>query len=88
MVEIAHDWTELLYCNTLVNSINKSNNDGCVYHTYKKILNHRNKNKKIFMEVQWDIGEVIWESINTIKKDDPVTLAKYSKDNDLVGTIG
>ena len=88
LVEFAHGGSELLDYDTLINSINKNNEDGYVYHMYGKVLGHKKEAGKLYAEVLWDTGEITWEPINTIKKDDPVTLTLYAKEHDLIGTTG
>ena len=38
--------------------------------------------------VHWSDGSYTWEPLNMIAKDDPISLANYAKDNDLLNTPG
>ena len=38
--------------------------------------------------VKWDTGETTWEPLRVIAKDDPVSCARYAKDNGLLSTPG
>ena len=38
----------------------------------------RRKNNQVQVKIQWDNGDVTWEPLNNLRKDDPVTLAKYA----------
>ena len=40
------------------------------------------------MLLQWEDGSKTWEPLNLIAKDDPVTLAKYARENNLLETPG
>ena len=55
--------------------LSKDQGDGDFY-TFDKILNHRTlPGGKIEIEVLWDNGEVSWEPLAAMRKDDPVTIA-------------
>ena len=60
------------------------------YHKLDKILDHRRKNNRGAIEclVLWENGEETWEPLRTLKDDDPITVAKYAKDNDLLDQPG
>ena len=38
--------------------------------------------------MKWDTGETTWEPLRVIAKDDPVSCARYAKDNGLLSTPG
>ena len=58
--------------------------EGAGLYTFKKILNHRTtSNGKVEVEVLWDTDEVTWEPLTHVRKDDPITVAKYAMDNKL-----
>ena len=65
--------------------------------TYSEILDHegplsphspRYKGSSYNVLVQWTDSSTTWEPINIVGKDDPVTLAKYAKEHDLLDTPG
>ena len=59
----------------------EQNNSIGDFSTFKKTLNYRTVNGIIEIELSWDNGEVSWEPAGVIRKDDPVTLALYIKEN-------
>ena len=51
--------------------------------------NHPNhKGSPYNVMIEWENGETTHEPISKIHQDDPITLAKYAKDNDLLDTVG
>ena len=68
--------------------INKGAEDGYHRWSFKEISAHRKikVDGKTIMQVKvlWDTGEETWESLNHVKADDPVTVAKYAEENGLV----
>ena len=40
------------------------------------------------VQILWDIDEVTWEPVEVIRKDDPITVAKYAKDKHLTEQRG
>ena len=64
---------------------------------YRSILGHQGplthrdrhyKGSKYNVEIEWENGEITFEPINLIKEDDPVTLAAYAKEHNLLETDG
>jgi len=56
---------------------------------YKTVLDHRKtKNGKFEVKVQWEDDQVSWEPLSTLATDDPVFMAQYALDNDLLSTPG
>jgi hypothetical protein len=49
---------------------------------------HDYKGSKYNVQVQWETGEVTYEPLSLIAKDDPVTCAVYAKENDLLDEPG
>ncbi|MGH3056064.1 MAG: hypothetical protein ACRDL7_13910, partial [Gaiellaceae bacterium] len=56
--------------------------------TYKKICDHWKAGNTFEVLILWDDGDETWELINNIYKTDPMTLAKYAKDNNLLDVNG
>ena len=53
--------------------------------TFETILDHRKgKSRKYEVLVQWSTGETTWEPLRLMIKEDPITMAKYAADNDLL----
>ena len=67
----------------LVDAVNKKDEEGYELWTFSDIINHRTTKGKIEIEIKWDTGEVTWEPMAEIRKTDPVTIARYAKDNEL-----
>jgi hypothetical protein len=54
-------------------------------------LNHRHieyEGSKYNVLVQWEDGTETYEALDQVRKDDPVTVAKYAVDNNLLDTDG
>jgi hypothetical protein len=83
---------ELIEYNDLLEAIerdlNDSPDDGERLWTFSDILNHRTYQGKQEVLVKWDIGEETWEPLTLMRTQDPVTVAKYAKDNSLLETPG
>ena len=56
--------------------------------SYKAISGHRKVGRTWEVLVKWEDGSESWEPLSAIKGQDPVTLAIYAKDNDLLDTEG
>ena len=56
--------------------------------TFRTIGDHRKKGNTWEVLVNWDDGSATWEPLSVIAKDDPVTVAAYAKDNELLDTPG
>ena len=58
--------------------------------TIEEILNHKwdpTKKGKILVLIKWErLDEPTWEPMEIIKEDDPVTLAEYARDHDLLNS--
>ena len=58
-------------------------------HTFTKILDHRSGYQgRTEVQVQWDTDEVTWEPLAWIRKDDPITTAKYAQEKKLTEQRG
>ena len=62
--------------------------DGKTSWMYDDILDHRKRKGKYEVEVAWGDGTQSWEPLSVIAKDDPVTVATYARDNNLLETPG
>ena len=68
------------------NSMREEEND---MWSFEKIIRHRKmKNKPAQVEVLWSNGEKTWENVGLIREDDPITLARYAQQKDLLGQEG
>ena len=55
LLELVHGKSELLDYDTLINSINKDDEDWYMYHMYDKVLGHK-KGGKLYVGVLWVQG--------------------------------
>jgi hypothetical protein len=71
--------------------------NGVQYWRFRRIVGHqgplkpsdpRYKGSKWNVMVEWETGEVTIEPLNLISKDDPVTVAVYAKEHNLLDTEG
>ena len=57
--------------------------------TFTEIMSHKvGPNNRLEVEVLWDNGDVFWEPLANIRKDDPITLTKYAKNKNLLNQRG
>ena len=92
LVKIGEDRDEVLNYNTVIDSLNKQierelNDQESVY-SFKNILEHRKKGSSYEVLVEWECGETTWEPLAVMRHDDPITVAKYAKENDLLNEPG
>ncbi len=93
-VDIGTDGREaIMTYNEILNEINKKWNldetEGNERWIFKNILNHRkNLHGKVEVLVLWDDESETWEPMKVFAEDDPITLASYAKENDLLDTPG
>ena len=52
------------------------------------VLDHKSENNQVHLKIQWDNSDVTWEPLNSLRKDDPVTLAKCADDKDITNERG
>ena len=53
------------------------------------IHGHRRKqNRQWEVKVEWASGKILWNDMNTIFRDDPVTLSMYARKHNLLNTDG
>ncbi len=80
--------------NTLIDMLTHDEEDGVVRWELTSILNHRTRTLKggkriAEVLVKWaGDWEPTWEPMSIIKKDDPVTLAKYAEDKGILDQTG
>ena len=82
--------------NQILNHIEQSEEDAIVWR-FKRIIGHEGpltkkhpmwKGSTYNVRVEWENGEITDEPMTTIAADDPVTLAIYARDNDLLDVDG
>ena len=90
-LELANGKQRIIEYNQLINMINKDEEEDVERWTYESIDAHRwskdpNRKGKVDVLISWEgYEEPTWEPMEIIKKDDPVTLAKYAIEKNLVG---
>ena len=65
-----------------------ANNDGTNLWTFSMVLDHKTENNQVHVKIQWDNGDVTWKPLNSLRKDNPVTLAKYAHNNGITNECG
>ena len=88
LLEYSHGAEEWIAPNIVEEAMQSNNDDGTKVWTYEKILGHRKTGNKMECEVLWDTGERSWEPVDVLRKDDPITLAKYAAENGLANQRG
>jgi hypothetical protein len=58
--------------------------DGTGNWVVKSIKDHRLEGNHYNVQVEWDDGNLMWEPLAVIRKDDPIKLALYSKEKGLI----
>ena len=92
-IELSIGKQKLLEYNELINLINKDEEENVERWTYESIEEHRwspnpDRKRKIDVLIKWDgYEEPTWEPMEVIKKDDPITLAKYSDEKGLTDQV-
>ena len=88
LLEYAHGQHEWVQPNIIQEALLSRQDDGADLWSFKKVLSHKHVEGKAMVELLWDNGDVSWEPVNVIRKDDPVTLATYAKEKGLDNTRG
>ena len=88
LVEYAHGLEEWVMPNLVQEALLSQGDDGEQLWTFSKVLNHKTENGRIFLEVLWDNGDTSWEPMSHLRKDDPITIAHYARDNGLQNERG
>ena len=89
LIRYLHGGEDVRPYHEVIGLINKTSDDGESLWTFTKILDHRrDRNQKWRLKVLWDNGETTWEPLHIIKETDPVTVAEYGSDRNLVGKSG
>lgn len=71
--------------NVIQEALLSCNDDGAHKWTISKVLDHRtDDNKKTEVKVLWHNGDKSWEPMDVVRKDDPIVLASYAKEKDLI----
>ena len=68
----------------LINVLNKADDDREERWMFDEIAGHRKVGNHIELLIQWDTREMTWEPLSNIKRDDPITIAKYTKEKELL----
>ena len=86
---------DIMSCNDILDYVERENNNEDGDHwRFRKILNHalisgkQGKDDKIEVQIVWETGATSMESFESMKKDIPVDLAIYAKENNLLELDG
>jgi len=89
---------ELVSFDNIIEHLNRSElDDGDKYWSIREIIGHQGplapddrdyKGSTYNVQVKWETGEVTYEPLSLIAKDDPVTCAVYAKRHNLLDTLG
>ena len=85
---------EVMTYNEVVEAINRqlereeSQTDEERLWIYKAVKNHRKNGNTWDVLLKWEDDSETWEPLTAVWRSDPVTLARYAEDNDLLGTKG
>ena len=90
LLEYIHRQTEWVEPNILQEALlsREANDDGTNLWTFSTVLDHKTENNQVHVKIQWDNGDVTWEPLNSLRKDDPVTLAKYAHEKGITNERG
>lgn len=91
-LELANGLEETIRYSTIIDLFNRKEEDtdrDGVW-SYEKIIGHRKEGSrgKWEVEVLWSNGETTWEPLSAMKKDDPLTLAVYARERELLDLDG
>ena len=78
---------ELFTYQEIIDNLNKELEEDIERWTYDDVSDHRWKKGNLEVLIKWDTGEMSWEPIQMIKRDDPITLMKYAKEKGLLGKL-
>ena len=56
--------------------------------TFEKIIGHRKKGRKNEVKVLWEDDTESWEPLSVMATEDPVTLANYGHEQDILHQAG
>ena len=90
LLEYVHRQTEWVESNILQEALlsQEANDDSTNLWTFNTVLDHKTENNQVHVKIQWDNNDVTWEPLNSLRKDDPVTLAKYAHEKGITNECG
>ena len=90
LLEYIHGQTEWVEPNILQEALlsHAADDDGTNLWTFSTVLDHKTENNQVHVKIKWDNGNVTWEPLNNLRKDNPVTLAKYAHDKGITNEQG
>jgi len=90
-------YEDIIMYNELMDYIQKNAKNNEILWQFKRITGHQGPLRpgdphyagaKYNVQVEWGTGEIIYEALDVIATDDPVTCAVYARDNDLLDWPG
>ena len=84
------DREEIIAYNDIINHVqdNLGEDDTDRAWIFQDVIDHRKKANSYEVLVEWDGGSTSWEPLSHMASQDPVTLARYAKDNELLDEPG
>ena len=72
----------------LIQHLMKMNKDGDTYWSFEEILDHKKCKQRNSggwqLLIRWSNGEETWQTLNSIRSDSPLDVAKYARDHQLL----
>ena len=88
LLEYSHGQHEWVQPNIVQEALLSREDEGAAVWSFKRVLSHKKEGNQIFVEILWDNNEVTWEPLSVMRRDDPITLAKYAKDQQIENKQG
>ena len=91
LLEYIHGQTEWVEPNIVQEALLSHAANGMTVLTYghsARSWTTKLKTTKSMSKIQWDNGDVTWEPLNSLRKDNPVTLAKYAHKKGITNECG
>jgi len=88
IIEFLNGGQDLLLYNNLINKYERSKEENADFYIFKQILDHKFEQGKWKLLILWENDERTWEEYKSIKETDPITLAKYAHNKNMINTPG
>ena len=80
--------SEFLTYNQVIDKLNENQEGKDDIWMFESIIGHRRKGRRIEVKVKWSEGSTTWEPLSVMRESDPLTLARYAEENNLLETRG
>ena len=88
IIEFLNEGQELMLYNDLINYYEKEKEENADFYTFKRIEDHKFEKGKWKVLIIWENDDRTWETFKSIKETDPISLAKYAHDKNMINTPG